>query len=168
MLIIKKYNRNLSVDYALKFAVTRNGEYHDYTNEGGNCTNYVSQCLYAGASVMNYDINGWYYLSPQNTSVSWANVEPLYQFITNNKGVGIFGVNAPLEMCGKGDIIQLKFKNKNVFSHCLFVTKIKEPTPKQIYVCANTRDVKEVPLSFYTYEKYRLIHILGYRENVGS
>lgn len=164
MLIIKKYNRERAVDYALNFALKRDNKYHDYTNEGGNCTNYVSQCLYAGTMVMNFDYNGWYYISPTKTSESWANVEPLYNFLINNKGEGIYGINAPLEMCEIGDVIQLKFKNKNIFSHCLFVTKIEDATPKQIYICANTRDVKEVPLSFYSYDKYRLIHILGYRK----
>ena len=164
MLTIKKYNRKIAVNYSLNFALKRNDNFHDYTNEGGNCTNYVSQCLYAGSMVMNYDYSGWYYKSPQQTSVSWANVEPLYNFLINNKREGVYGINAPLEMCEIGDVIQLKFKNKKLFSHCLFVTKIEALTPKQIYVCANTRDVKEVPLSFYSYEKYRLIHILGYRK----
>ena len=33
-------------------------------------------------------------------------------------------------------------------------------------ISANTRDIKNVPLSFYNYEKYRLIHILGYRTKI--
>ena len=146
MLKINRYNRTEAVNYALKYAKERNPKYHDYTNEGGNCTNYISQCLYAGAPVMNFFKNGWFYL-----------------FLISNDGIGVFGQVSPLEGCEAGDIIQLKFKNKPVFSHCLFVTKVISLKPKEIYVCANTRDVKAVPLSYYSFEQMRLIHILGYR-----
>lgn len=166
MLKILKYDRIKAVNYALNYALKRNNIYYDYTNEGGNCTNYVSQCLFAGTNVMNFNsLGGWFYLSPSKTSVSWANVEPLYNFLIGNKNEGVFGIDAPLDLCEIGDVIQLRFKNKNVFSHCLFVTKVISTNTKQIFVCANTRDVKEVPLNFYSYEKYRLIHILGYRKN---
>lgn len=166
MLTIKKYNRTKAVEYALEYSLKRNNKYHDYTNEGGNCTNFASQVLYAGCNVMNYSKNGWYYLSAENTSISWANVVPFYNFLISNKDVGVFGKESPLESCEVGDIIQLKFKNKPTFSHCLVVTKITNHSPKGIFVCANTRDVKNVPVSFYSYEKIRLIHILGYREKL--
>ena len=165
MLKINKYNRIKSVEYALNFALVKNPEFFDYTNQGGNCTNYISQCVYAGAPKMQVSLNGWYYFSPSNTSISWANVEPFFNFITTNVGTGPYATVSPLEMCEIGDIIQLKFYNKPVFSHALLVTKIKSYSPNGIYVCANTRDVKDVLLSFYKYEKLRLIHILGYRTN---
>lgn len=160
---INKYNRKKSVEYALKFSLVKNPEFFDYTYQGGNCTNYISQCVYAGAPKMNISQNGWYYFSPSNTSISWANVEPFYNFITTNKEVGPFASNSPLEMCEVGDIIQLKFTNKSVFSHALIVTKITNFTLGGIYVCANTRDKKDVPLNYYQFKEYRLIHILGYR-----
>ena len=71
-----------------------------------------------------------------------------------------------MELCEVGDIIQLKFSHKPVFSHALIITKILNKTPNGIYVCANTRDIKEVPLSSYRFERYRLIHILGYRTKI--
>lgn len=163
---ILKYNRELAVDYALKFALQRNPNFFDYTYQGGNCTNYVSQCIYAGAHQMNTSPNGWFYFSPTNTSISWANVEPLYNFLTTNQYDGPFAKYSPLEMCEVGDIIQLKFINKPVFSHALVITKIQTRTPSGIYVCANTRDIKNLPLGSYDYEKSRLVHILGYRTKI--
>jgi hypothetical protein len=68
-------------------------------------------------------------------------------------------------MCDVGDIIQLKFFGKTNYSHALVVTNINSFSPQGIIVCANTRDVKQVPLSFYNYKEFRLIHILGYRTN---
>ena len=163
---INKYNRNLAVDYALKFALEKNPAFFDYTTQGGNCTNYISQCIYSGAPKMQVSPNGWYYFSPSNTSVSWANVEPLFNFLTSNQGEGPFAKKSQLEMAEAGDVIQLKFAGKNVFSHALIITKITSPTPSGIYVCANTRDVKNVPLSFYRFEEFRLIHILGFRTTI--
>lgn len=163
MFKINKYNRENAVNYALKYALTKNPEFFDYTFQGGNCTNYISQCVYAGAPKMNISPSGWYYFSPANTSISWANVEPFYNFITSNSGEGVFAKLSPLDMCEVGDVIQLKFSHKNVFSHALVVTEIKNRTPNGIYVCANTRDIKNVPLGSYRYEQFRLIHILGYR-----
>lgn len=160
---INKYNRNAAVDYALKYALTKNPAFFDYTTQGGNCTNYISQCIYAGANKMQVSPNGWYYFSPSNTSESWANVEPLFNFLTTNQGEGPFAKKSPLDIAEVGDVIQLKFSGKNVFSHALIITKITSHTPSGIYVCANTRDVKDVPLSFYRFEEFRLLHILGYR-----
>lgn len=166
MLTIKKYDRKQAIMYAQDYANKRNPQYYDYTNEGGNCTNFVSQCLYAGAPVMNYEQNGWYYISPAKTSISWANVEPLYNFLTTNKSLGVFASQSSLSMCEEGDVIQLKFKNKPIFSHCLMVTKVKAHNNNGIYVCANTRDVLNVPLSFYSFEKFRVLHILGFKDKI--
>ena len=160
---INVYNRNNTVKYALEYALKKNPAFFDYTNQGGNCTNYISQCLYAGAPKMNTSINGWYYFTPSKTSVSWANVEPFYHFLISNTGEGPFAKESSLEHCELGDIIQLKFSHKKVFSHALVITKILSKDPNGIYVCANTRDIKEVALGSYRFERFRLIHILGYR-----
>lgn len=166
MLKINRYNRNNAVNYALKYALARDPNYHDYTNQGGNCTNYISQCVYAGAPQMNTSQNGWYYFSPGRTSVSWANVEPFYNFAMSNKGEGFFASLGSLELCEIGDIIQLKFKNKPVYSHSLIITQINNRTPKGIIICANTNDTKNKPLSHYLYTEMRIIHILGYRTQI--
>ena len=114
---------------------------------------------------MNFADNGWYYLSPSNTSISWANVEPLYNFLTTNNNVGPYCTDSDISVCEVGDIIQLKFYGKSFFSHSLLVTDIVSLSPQGIFVCANTNDVKNVPLSRYNYQEMRLLHILGYRTN---
>ena len=42
------YNAQKAVNYASKWAYDRNPKYHDYSDEGGDCANFVSQCLIAG------------------------------------------------------------------------------------------------------------------------
>jgi len=86
-LITAEYNREKAVEYAKRWALDRNPEYYDYSQIGGNCTNYVSQCVYAGSEVMNYtkDI-GWYYIDANDKSPSWTGVKFFNNFMTQNKG----------------------------------------------------------------------------------
>lgn len=42
------YDRNKSVEYARKWALGRNPLYYNYDNIGGDCTNFISQCLFEG------------------------------------------------------------------------------------------------------------------------
>ena len=65
MLIPVGYDRFRAVAYALRWALSRNPRYYDFEDIGGDCTNYVSQCLFAGCGVMNYaPENGWYLHKP--------------------------------------------------------------------------------------------------------
>ena len=74
------YNRELAREYALKSATSQNTAYYNYINDGGDCTNFVSQVLRAGgiAFVGNKknatSISSWFYYSadlPNRTS-TWT------------------------------------------------------------------------------------------------
>lgn len=43
--IASKYNRQQAVEYADKYYTKYNSKYKDYNGIGGDCTNYVSQCI---------------------------------------------------------------------------------------------------------------------------
>jgi hypothetical protein len=45
---IISYDPRKAISYAKEWAHKRNPKYHDYSNEGGDCANFVSQCLIAG------------------------------------------------------------------------------------------------------------------------
>lgn len=86
------YNRILAIKYAEKWAYNRNSEYYNFDDIGGDCTNFISQCIFAGSQIMNYNKNnGWYYINGNKKSPSWTGVEFLYKFLVNNKSVGPFG-----------------------------------------------------------------------------
>ena len=56
------YDRARAVAYARRWALERNPDYLNFDGLGGDCTNFVSQCLYAGCGVMNFTpVTGWYY-----------------------------------------------------------------------------------------------------------
>lgn len=81
-----EYNRANAVAYAKKWAYGRNPKYYDFSDLGGDCTNFASQCIYAGSGVMNYTPTyGWYYISVNNRAPAWTGVDELYRFLTTNR-----------------------------------------------------------------------------------
>lgn len=158
------YNREKAVDYAVKWALKRNPDFYDFEELGGDCTNFVSQCLYAGCGVMNYKKEyGWYYIDLNNRSASWSGVEYLYNFLISNEGDGPYGEELPLQLAEKGDIIQLSFDGIQ-FSHAVIITKILLfPSKDNIFIACHTYDSLNRRLSTYSYKKARLIHITGSR-----
>lgn len=163
MLVTKPYLRERAVTYAKKYAFGQNPIFGNFRGIGGNCTNFVSQSIYAGSCVMNYTPTfGWYYISLNDRSPSWTGVEFFYNFITENKGVGPFGRSASLDEIEIGDVIQLG-NNEDGFYHTLLVVGFEGDDP---LVAAQTDDAYRRPLSTYTYDFSRFIKILGVRLEV--
>lgn len=155
-----KYDRIAAISYALKWAESRNPEYFNFDNFGGDCTNFVSQCLYAGSKTMNYTpIVGWYYNSAYDRTASWTGVDYLYKFLTTNNGYGPFAKNVDTNKIELGDVVQLGSFNGD-FYHAAIISDIKNG---KIYVCAHTFDVKNKPLDSYLYDQVRFLHIEGIR-----
>lgn len=77
------YSASSAVEYANQYWQDYNPAYPDLNTLGGDCANFVSQCLYAGGKQMNGD---WYiyqknntYMSPTNTTqlnYSWDLADP--------------------------------------------------------------------------------------------
>ena len=156
--MLKTYNRQNSIEYAKIWAKKRNPIFFNFDSLGGDCTNYVSQCIFAGSKVMNYDTtNGWYYISPSSRSASWTSTEFLYKFLTTNTKNGPFGKNIPIEQASIGDIIQ--FGDEAKFYHSAIVVSTKD----DIYLAAHTKDSYMRKLSSYNHPKTRCIHIEAIR-----
>jgi len=82
----KPYNRRAAVEYAHRWAFDRNPRFYDYDGIGGDCTNFASQCLYAGTGVMNYTPTfGWYYFDANHKAPAWTGVEFFYNFLIHIK-----------------------------------------------------------------------------------
>lgn len=155
------YDRKAALEYAKEWALKRNPKYLNFENIGGDCTSYISQCLFAGCNVMNYTpIYGWYYKNSYDRSPAWSGVEFLYNFLTNNKSVGPFGIDTDIEHIEPADIIQLG-NDDNHFYHNLFINKIYK---NEIFVSAHSMDSYMRPLESYSYETLRFIHIVAARK----
>ena len=162
-----EYDREKAVAYARRWAFARNPAYYDFSRVGGDCTNFASQCLYAGAPVMNYtpDI-GWYYRSINDRAAAWTGVEYFYRFLTENAtlggingGDGPFAKESPLADLRVGDFVQ--FGNvAGDFYHTPIVVGFSENTP---LLAAHSNDVFGRSLYSYSFSRLRCLHILGVR-----
>ena len=163
MLVTKPYLRERAVTYARKYAFGQNPIFGNFRGIGGNCTNFVSQSIYAGSCVMNYTPTfGWYYVSLDDRSPSWTGVQFFYNFMTENTDVGPFGKEVSRDEIEIGDVIQLG-NNTDGFYHTLLVVGFEGEDP---LVAAQTDDAYRRPLSTYSYDFARFIKILGVRINV--
>lgn len=159
---VRVYNRQEAVSYAKKWALGRNPKYYNFDPVGGDCTNFISQCLYAGSKQMNYNqINGWYYINGNKKSPSWSGVPFLYNFLINNKGLGPRGIVVPQDKIELGDIAQLSFYN-GIYGHSLMITEIKDINNlNKIAIATHTYDALNKKIGEYSYEKIRFIHIVN-------
>ncbi len=166
MLLSLPYDRRRAVEYARRWAVSRNPLFSNFAGIGGDCTNFVSQCIFAGAPVMNYtDTFGWYYISPEQRAPAWSGVDELYSFLTGmpsfasqNKGYGPFATDVKdSRELRIGDVIQLA-NNNGEFYHTLIISDFTED---DVLVCAHTNDALDRPLSSYSYASLRALHIGG-------
>lgn len=158
----KNYDRVSAIKYAEKWALSRNPKYYNFDTVGGDCTSFVSQCLFAGSQIMNYNLeNGWFYKNGYDKSPSWSGVEFLYKFLIQNKSYGPHAKEVEKSNIQPGDIIQLSFSG-NKFEHSLFVTDINEPyNLNNIFVAAHTYDTIGKKVSAYNFSKIRFIHIIN-------
>ncbi len=156
------YNREAAVAYALEWAYTYNPEFYNFNDIGGDCTNFASQCLLAGGSMMNFDYpRGWYYVDVNNRSPSWTGVNELYEFLINNQGIGPRAVLVDLSEIEDGDIIQLDFRGDGIFDHTPVVVERGEGTPETVLIAAHSCPARCRPLLTYNYEGIRCLHIVS-------
>ena len=156
----RAYDRAAATAYARRWALSRHPAYYDFERVGGDCTSFASQCILAGAGKMNYTpVIGWYYRSAKDRTASWSGVEYLRRFLTGNRGLGPYAVEAPLSQAEPGDIVQLGRKGGK-FYHSPVVLAVRGD---EIYIAAHSSDVLDKPLSGYQYDQARLLHIVGVR-----
>ena len=165
MLLARPYDRTRAVRYAKKWAFARNPAFFDFSNIGGDCTNFISQCLYAGACRMNYTPTfGWYFNSANDRAPAWSGVAELYRFLTENQSEGPFAETVDVDALELGDVIQLG-DGTGRFYHSLLVTGFSRGTP---LITTHTFDALDRPLSSYDYETARYLHLQGFRYPAGG
>ena len=161
MLIATTYNREHARTYAQRWAFDRNPLFYNFAEIGGDCTSFISQCVYAGCCEMNYsEENGWYYSDLEHRSPSWSGVNFFYQFLITNQRNGPYGVETDETGLEIGDVIQLQ-NEMGRFYHTLLVTGFEEDT---YLVSAHTDDAYNRRLDSYQYAGIRFVHIIGVRE----
>ena len=144
-----------AVSYARRWAFGRNPAYYDFDPIGGDCTNFISQCIFAAGAVMNFtpDI-GWYYISLNDRAAAWTGVEYFARFILTNTGAGPFGRLISSRELHTGDVVQLG--NSQRFYHTLLVIGRQSG---EVLVAAHSRNVFGAQLSEYSFTQLRCLRI---------
>ena len=170
MIVYKEYNRARAVAYARRWALDRNPLFINFAGRGGDCTNFISQCVYAGSCQMNFTTDfGWYYITENDRAPAWSSVEFFYDFMTGapqfmavNGGIGPYGMVVDSTRAIEGDVVQLADETGD-FYHTLIISGFAEG---ETLVCAHTNDALDKPLSSYNFASLRYIHIEGVRVEV--
>jgi hypothetical protein len=105
------YNRAAAVRYADQYWNSRNPNYLFFRED--DCTNFISQCIYAGGIPMEFSYNrnkGWWYQRAggirDRWSYSWTVANSLYLYLRGKRSKGLRTelVDSPYKLC-LGDVI---------------------------------------------------------------
>jgi hypothetical protein len=151
------YDRNAAVLYAHRWALLRNASYYNYEKLGGDCTNFISQCLFAGGCLMDYARErGWYYKSANDKAPAWTGARFFGEYFLRTRRAA----EVPLSGVLPGDVIQLSFDGLT-FTHSLLAVETGDaPEEGNILIAAHSYDSDYRPLNTYEYNKNRALHIL--------
>jgi hypothetical protein len=177
------YDREAALAYAMKWVdpveVVRNDSlYGVYDSYGGNCNNFISQCLVAGDIPM--DIEGdlyeqwkWYgenvdaYEEAYGRSPSFTGVNEFYSYASDNSGFGLVAIVDDNLYSGQaGDILQYGYDDN--WMHSVIVTDVVEDDDGNTIdylINSNTTDRINYPASAYGYAQMRIIKIVGWNVN---
>lgn len=165
------YKRSSAVNYAITYALNPNPKYRYFPLIGdtsGNCANFVSQCLFAGGALMDFNNHHpWWYkkyndnVMKDTWSISWAVAHSLYYFLKVNESINSPYVKG-LEVSNKellevGDLVFFE-DNRRVIFHSAIVTSFigKEPLISQ-----NSFDALNIPFrSSWTAYKIHFVKII--------
>lgn len=160
------YNKEAAVAYAKKWAFSRNPAYYNFDLLGGDCTNFASQCLFAGCGVVNQTKEiGWYYKNLNDRAAAWTGVEFFYRFLVGNAegigdGAGPFAREVSLAELEIGDFVQFG-RATGDFYHTPIVVGFQGGAP---LLAAHTYDTYNRPLGAYRFGRLRCLHIVGVRK----
>lgn len=159
-------NRTNMYNYAQANWNKRPSNWGNFDGMGGDCTNFISQIIYAGGAPMdNTGSYQWYYYGYSDRAPSWTSVRFLYEYLIGNTGVGPQGYRAStndmLYNMHRGDIIQIDFGSDGTYDHSTSIVNYQIGTLNNTTVAAHTNDVFNRPISDYPGTK-RWIVLTGY------
>lgn len=170
MKVLQEYDREKAVEYARKWALSYNPSYANYSDYGGDCTNYISQCIKAGKIPLDTQgenvLKKWYWYSDNSRTPTWTAAEPFYRYIIGNnksdtQNFGVYARIAKYNELELGDIVQLVYEGGSY--HTMIVTDILLDGEyiDDYLICQHTYNLLDYPLSLKEGEKI-YIKILGY------
>jgi hypothetical protein len=138
---LASYNYSAMVNYAVTWAYGRNPSYRSFPND---CTNFISQAMYAGGWTM---VEGWYQSNSSwwytfaNQSYPWAGAHNWYFFAT---GSGRTTTLSNVWNMALADVLQMDFERDNNINHTMIVT---QTSGSERYLTYHTTDTLNRSLS---------------------
>lgn len=120
------YNRHQAVAYAHAYWNSYNPDFKKFADD---CTNYISQCLFAGGlplDVSNSRSKGWWYRGDGKRAIwsySWAVAHSLERYLRQRKGVTVVPRATDLRL---GDVICYDWEGDGRWNHNTIVTGFDE------------------------------------------
>lgn len=122
-----RYRREEAAAYADRWWKDGNPEFETFDVD---CTNYVSQCLFAGEAPINYTgkrETGWWYKGFNGAqewwSFSWAVSDSLQRYLSGSRSHGLRAeVMERPEQLMLGDVIQYDWDGNGLYQHSTIVT----------------------------------------------
>lgn len=137
------YSRTAAVNYAVRYALKPNPAYRYFKlneNTGGDCANFLSQCLFAGGAPMIYNSNNQWWYNNKGTSkvnddtwtTSWTVAHALYWLLKINNESNLYGPKglevSNASMLQPGDLVFFE-NNNGIKFHSAIVTSISNNVP---------------------------------------
>lgn len=168
--MVNKYNRVEAVNYAIKYALEPNKGYkyiQSINDEGGDCTNFVSQCLKAGGAPMDYNMirPWWYDMKKGKGSICWSVAHSLYWYLKVNqrinrnvmKGLEVEDITK-LEI---GDVIFYENYDNVIFHSAIITSFIEDSEVKEPRISQHTFNLlNETYKKNYDFKKMHFIKII--------
>lgn len=150
---VSGYSASDAAAYAVRWGEDRNGIYPNYSSSGGDCTNFVSQCIYAGG----FDMNGssssvgtvestskWYCIYIKSTlgvrryavTTSWIRVSDFNAYLSSivTKSTKTT-LSSLITSCSAGDVVQLADKTTGTPYHSIIINAKDSSTA---YFCGHS------------------------------
>jgi hypothetical protein len=153
-----------------------NVQYYKTETANGDCTNYVSQAIYAGGGYARPDLNRkgmnatWFYDAISKTgSPAWVGVVAQRDaFVDNTSMAGPYGYEPVDSLCNvsAGDVVQI-IDHSSDYDHEGIIVARTQPgcALSSLFLNAHNNDRYHVPLSDWAAHPMRFITISGYRSD---
>ena len=164
------YIPSYCTSYARTYALSYNSNFPSYANDGGDCQNFGSQCIWYGFGGVNSSTyinshstpmiddgvsssNSWYHGGTKydtGSNWAWTGVTYYRDYVRINSGLTAVEYNG-VAYARVGDIVQVSWNGNSTFNHTYVVTAVTgtlgSRTPSDITICGHTSNQKDVKLN---------------------
>lgn len=165
-----KGSKMISQSALITYALDYNSNFPSYDNDGGDCQNFGSQCVWYGFGGVNSSTyinshsspmindglnssNSWYHGGTKydtGTNWAWTGVNYYRNYVRINNGLTAVEYNG-VAYARVGDIVQVSWKGNGNFNHTYVVTDVTgtlgSRTPSNITICGHSDDQRDEPLT---------------------